>query len=138
MGRRRIYENHAAQMRAYRARKRLRLEVRAFASLPLNLVQADPAAAAVVLAGELGPDATSRLWSALDTILVKQVLTGQGLAEQGLAKQALTEQGLAEQGTGLAHYLAPKRAHAPPAATGKAARQVRRSGNQSDARAVSG
>jgi hypothetical protein len=83
MGRRRIYKNAAARTRAYRARLRLRLEIKASASLPLDQVRADPLAAANVLAGELGPEAASRLWQALDTVLAKQGLaTGNGNSNQ--------------------------------------------------------
>jgi hypothetical protein len=122
VGRRRIYENPAARTRAYRARRRLRLEARAFDALPLNLVRANPAAAAAVLVGELGLEVASRL---------RQELAQRGLAEQALAKQELTEQtaGLAccleaarESGSAAAGneptavHLAPERVRAPPAA----------------------
>jgi hypothetical protein len=70
MGRRRIYESAAARVRACRARRRLRLEARAFASLPLEQVRAHPGAAAVVLGSELGLEGASRLRSALDVALL--------------------------------------------------------------------
>jgi predicted site-specific integrase-resolvase len=131
MGRRRIYENPAARTRAYRARRRLRLEARAFAALPLHLVRADPAAAATVLAGELGPEAASRLRQALSTALANQAIDAlqQELAQRGLAQQELPEQaldavlttvlakqGLTEQDDGLARCLAALASSDPPIA----------------------
>jgi hypothetical protein len=75
----------------------LRLEVKAFASLPLNLVRADPAAAAVVLVGELGPAATSRLRQEISTVLAKQGIDA--------LQRELAQRGLAQQDPGLARYL---------------------------------
>jgi hypothetical protein len=106
VGRRRIYENPAARTRAYRARRRLRLEAKAFATLPLNLVRADPLAAVAVLVGELGSEAISRLRQALDAVLTQQALTlfaQQELAKH-LAQQAIAEQELVQQDTRPAGY----------------------------------
>jgi len=69
MGRRRIHEDAAARTRAYRARLRLRLEIKSTSSLPLEQVRADPAAAASVLVSELGLETVLGLRLALDALL---------------------------------------------------------------------
>jgi hypothetical protein len=92
-----------ARVRACRARRRLRLEAKAFAALPLNLVQADPEAAAIVLVVELGSETVTKLRAALGMALAKQARDAL-LAQGKLSRETLAQE-LAQQDAELARDL---------------------------------